>query len=73
VRVARPAVPRILLPFKITVKGALRRVGAAHRRPLSSDLARQTHWHLSGWTGQSVDRFAVTSETGKRSQQWFMC
>jgi hypothetical protein len=27
--------------------------GAPHRRPLSSDLARQTYWHLSGWTRQS--------------------
>jgi hypothetical protein len=38
----RPTVPTILLPLKITVKGALSRVGASHRRPLSSDLARQT-------------------------------
>jgi len=56
-RMARPTVPPILLPFKITVKGAPSgRVGAAHRRPLSSDLARQTHWHLSGWTEQSEAR-----------------
>ena len=38
-----------------------RRVGAAYRRPLSSDLARQTHWHLSGWTGQTCGR----AETGR--------
>ena len=37
-------------------RARLRRVGASHRRPLSSDLARQTHWHLSGWTGQSRGR-----------------
>src|SRR5689334_1216076 len=43
VRVARPTVPRILLPFKITVKGALAARRCAHRRPLSSDLARKTH------------------------------
>ena len=36
-----------------------RRVGAPHRRPLSSDLARQTHWHLSGWTEQTVDQLPV--------------
>ena len=34
----------------------MRRVGAPHRRPSSSDLARQTHWHLSGWTGVPVAR-----------------
>jgi len=45
-----------LQPFKITVRARLRRVGAPHRRPLSSDLARQTHWHLSGWTEHSVTR-----------------
>src|SRR5689334_6628696 len=46
VRVTRPTVPPIVLPFKITVKGAPSgRVRAPHGRPLSSDLARQTHWH----------------------------
>jgi len=38
--VARPTVPTIRLPFKITVKGALSRVRAPHGRPLSSDLER---------------------------------
>jgi hypothetical protein len=25
-------------------------------KPLSSDLARQTHWHLSGWTEKTGDQ-----------------
>jgi hypothetical protein len=51
VQVARPTVPKILLPLKITVKGAP--AARPSGQTLDSDLARQTHWHLSGWTGQS--------------------
>jgi hypothetical protein len=37
-------------------RARLRRVGAPHRGPLSSDLSRQTHWHLSGWTEEAGGR-----------------
>jgi|KBSMisStaDraftv2_1062788.scaffolds.fasta_scaffold52708_3 hypothetical protein len=58
VRLARPTAPRIVLPVKITVKGAPSgRVAARWRKrhPLSSDLPRKDHRHLSGWTEPSVD------------------
>jgi hypothetical protein len=48
-------------------RARLRRVGASHRRPLSSDLARQTHWHLSGWTEQSRGWVSKCSEAHGRS------
>jgi len=31
---------------------------------LDSDLPRQTHWHLSGWTGYSVGLWSTCSHTG---------
>jgi Family of unknown function (DUF6228) len=51
-QVARPTVPRILLPSKITVKGARAARRCSAPQTLERDLARQTHWHLSGWTGK---------------------
>jgi hypothetical protein len=42
VRVTRPTVPRILYRSRSQSRARLQRVGAPHRRPLSSDLARQT-------------------------------
>ena len=60
VRVTRPTVPKILYRPSSQSRARLRRVGAPHRRPLSSDLARQTHWHLSGWTGQTRGRAVRT-------------
>ena len=56
VRVTRPTVPTIVLPGKVTVKGAPDgRVSdsRASALTLDCDLARQNHWHLSGWTGQT--------------------
>jgi len=58
VRLARPTAPRIVLPVKITVKGAPSgRVAARWRKrhPLSSDLPRKDYRLLSGWTEPSVD------------------
>ncbi len=60
VRVTRPTVPTILSPCKDHSQGRsrwsrLRR--RTNRAALDSDLPRQTHWHLSGWTGQSETLF----------------